>query len=167
MLQKKLTAGAGGRWGAYRDDAVVGGEKAGRLRFISGIGPARAVQQLLGRPRCPPRGVVALVRHPQERAGVAGVDPQELIGEQMFPKQIELLTRKGVPPYCYDYIDSPERLNERALPPIEYFRNELSESDCDHADYAHAVKVWESFKCHTLRDYHIPADRCPAVDRCP
>ena len=41
---------------------------------------------------------------------------------------VELLKRKGI--FCYDYLDSFERLAETALPSREQFLSKLSNADC-------------------------------------
>ena len=72
----------------------------------------------------------------------------------MFPNSdVELLKRKDV--FCYDHIDSFERLNEPSLPHREAFFNKLSEEECSEADYTHAQHVWTEFKCKTFKDYII------------
>ena len=60
--------------------------------------------------------------------------------------------RKGV--YPYEYMDSWERFDETALPPIEKFYSSLTDSHISKEDYEHATKVWNTFKCKTLGDYH-------------
>ena len=75
--------------------------------------------------------------------------PQYFIGAD--DEHLQLLERKGV--FCYDYIDSFERLNERQLPPREQFFNKLSGQECSEEDYAHAQNVWEDFQCETLTHY--------------
>ncbi len=41
-----------------------------------------------------------------------------------------------------------------ASPPKEAFYSKLSDEHISGDDYAHAEKVWETFGCHTLGDYH-------------
>ena len=67
-------------------------------------------------------------------------------------EEFELLIRKGV--YPYEYMDSWERFDETKLPPIENFYSSLSASSISPEDYNHAIKVWKTFKCKTLGDYH-------------
>ena len=69
-----------------------------------------------------------------------------------FKKNIKLLTRKGV--YPYDYISSLDKLSETCLPPKEAFYSKLYDEDISDEDYQHAIKVWKTFRCHTIRDYH-------------
>lgn len=49
--------------------------------------------------------------------------------------------------FCYEYIDSFEKLYETALPPIEAFHSKLNDKSCSVEDYEPA------FKCKTRRDY--------------
>ena len=69
-----------------------------------------------------------------------------------FKKNVDLLTRKGV--YPYDYVSSLEKLSETQLPPKEEFYSKLNDEDITEDDYQHAINVWNSFKCESLRDYH-------------
>ena len=66
--------------------------------------------------------------------------------------EFNLLFRKGV--YPYEYMDSWERFDDTALPPIEKFYSSLTDSHISKEDYEHATKVWNTFKCKTLGDYH-------------
>ena len=65
---------------------------------------------------------------------------------------MELLTRKGV--YPYDYVSSIEKLSETQLPLKSEFYSKLNNEDITDADYQHALNVWNTFKCKTIRDYH-------------
>ena len=64
---------------------------------------------------------------------------------------VELLTRKGV--YPYDYVSSIERFSETQLPPKSEFYSRLND-DISDADYQHALNVWNTFQCQTIRDYN-------------
>lgn len=64
----------------------------------------------------------------------------------------ELLMRKGV--YPYEYMDSWERFTETRLPPKEAFYSKLSDEHICEEDYTHAQRVWTTFGCTTLGDYH-------------
>ena len=78
---------------------------------------------------------------------------------------VALLERKGV--FCYDHIDSFERLEEPTLPNRDAFYNKLSGEECSQADYAHAQHVWTEFKCNTLKDYmilYLLSDICSLAD---
>ena len=64
----------------------------------------------------------------------------------------DLLLRKGV--YPYDYMDSWERFEEPQIPPKEAFYSKLSDENISEDDYVHARRVWESFRCRNMGDYH-------------
>ena len=70
----------------------------------------------------------------------------------VFKKNVDLLTRKGV--YPYDYISSLDKLLETSLPPKEAFYSQLYDEDISDEDYQHAILVWNTFNCKTIRDYH-------------
>ena len=72
--------------------------------------------------------------------------------KEIFGENIDLLTRKGV--YPYDYVSSIEKLSETQLPPKEEFYSKLNDEDITDDDYQHANKVWNTFKCQTIKDYH-------------
>ena len=63
-----------------------------------------------------------------------------------------LLTRKGV--YPYDYVTSINKLKETKLPSKEAFYSKLLDQEISDEDYQHAIKVWNTFNCQTLQDYH-------------
>ena len=46
------------------------------------------------------------------------------------------------------------KLSETQLPPKEAFYSKLDEEDISEDDYKHAIKVWNTFNCKTIRDYH-------------
>ncbi|XP_055316607.1 uncharacterized protein LOC129576103 [Sitodiplosis mosellana] len=75
--------------------------------------------------------------------------------------QMELLERKGV--FCYDYVDSWEKLEETELPPIEAFHSKLSGENVSDKDYNFAREVWSKFDVKTLGEY---ADLYLKVDVC-
>ena len=72
--------------------------------------------------------------------------------KHVFKKNTELLTRKGV--YPYDYVSSLEKLSETQLPPKDSFYSKLNDEEISDDDYQHAIKVWNTFECKTIRDYH-------------
>ena len=72
--------------------------------------------------------------------------------KQVFKKNTELLTRKGV--YPYDYVSSLEKLSETQLPPKEEFYSKLNDEEISDDDYQHAINVWNTFECKSIRDYH-------------
>ena len=63
-----------------------------------------------------------------------------------------LLTRKGV--YPYDYVTSIDKLKETKLPSKEAFYSKLYDEEISDEDYQHAIKVWDTFNCQALQDYH-------------
>ena len=69
-----------------------------------------------------------------------------------FYKDINLLKQKGV--YPYEYIDSRDKLNETQLPSIEAFCSTLKQETITEEEYQHAQKVWNTFNCQTLLNYH-------------
>ena len=71
-----------------------------------------------------------------------------------FPREEErdLLLRKGV--YPYDHMSSWDRFSAKSLPPKSEFENKLNESSISDADYAHAQKVWKTFKMADMTSYH-------------
>ena len=66
------------------------------------------------------------------------------------PLKLELLLRKGV--YPYDYFTDMSKFEDE-LPPRSAFYNSLTETECSPEDYRHAVKVWNVFKCRSLKDF--------------
>ena len=70
----------------------------------------------------------------------------------VFKKNVDLLTRKGV--YPYDYVSSLDKLSETQLPPKEEFYSKLNDEDISDDNYQHAIKVWNTFGCKEIRDYH-------------
>ena len=65
---------------------------------------------------------------------------------------ISLLKQKGF--YPYEYIDSIDRLQEKELPGKEKFYSTLTGKTITDPEYSHAQKVWETYNCNTLLDYH-------------
>ena len=63
----------------------------------------------------------------------------------------KLLERKGVFPY--GWFDSLEKLEEKRLPIIDKFHNELDNENKNEADYEHVQNVFNTF-CKTMTDYH-------------
>ena len=63
-----------------------------------------------------------------------------------------LLLRKGV--YPYEYMDSWKRFKEESLPDKESFYSELNNEHITDEDYAHAQKVWDTFKIKNLGEYY-------------
>ena len=65
---------------------------------------------------------------------------------------VSRLTRKGV--YPYDYVTSIDKFKERKIPSKEDFYSKLYDEEISDEDYQHALKVWNTFNCQTLQDYH-------------
>ena len=84
---------------------------------------------------------------------VANLQPGDFHNtKEVFKENVDLLTRKGV--YPYDYVSSLKKLNETQLPPKEAFYSYLNDEHITDEDYQHALNVWNTFKCKTIRDYH-------------
>ncbi len=83
-----------------------------------------------------------------------GKDQFGTLTSQMLvkPESLDLLKRKGVFPY--DFMSDFSKLSVRSLPSKEEFYNQLSDEHISDEDYDHARKVWESFGCKTMKDYH-------------
>ncbi|KAL9976670.1 hypothetical protein ACROYT_G013996 [Oculina patagonica] len=64
----------------------------------------------------------------------------------------ELLCKKGI--YPYEYMDSWGRFKETSLPEKEKFYSKLNDEHITDKEYEHAQKVWKTFGCQTLGDYH-------------
>ena len=72
--------------------------------------------------------------------------------KEIFRENVDLLSRKDV--YPYDYVSSMEKLSETHLPPKEEFYSHLNDEGISDNDYHHAINVWNTFKCKSIRDYH-------------
>ena len=84
---------------------------------------------------------------------VGNLQPEDFQNtKEIMKDNIELLFRKGV--YPYDYVSSLEKLSETQLPTKEKFYSRLNDEDISDEDYTHAINVWNTFKCQTIRDYH-------------
>ena len=66
--------------------------------------------------------------------------------------KFDLLLRKGV--YPYEYMDSWKKFKEESLADKEYFYSKLNNEHITVEDYAHAQKVWSTFKIKNLGKYH-------------
>ena len=63
----------------------------------------------------------------------------------------DIIRRKGVFPYSY--FNSPSRLQESCLPPIEAFKDDLTGAECTPSEYAHAQRAWSELGCRSFREY--------------
>lgn len=70
---------------------------------------------------------------------------------ELTPRQLELLSKKGVFPY--EYLDSMGKLDETKLPSIDKFYSSLTGSRISKEDYQHALTVFKEFNCKNLSDY--------------
>lgn len=66
-------------------------------------------------------------------------------------EQLRLLERKGV--FCYDYVDSWEKLNETSLPSKDEFFSALTNQECSDKDYQFAQEIWSKFNISDLGEY--------------
>lgn len=64
----------------------------------------------------------------------------------------ELLFGKGI--FMYEYLTSIDKFKEDKLPPKEAFYSRLNDSELSDADYERAQKIWKTFNCRTIHDYH-------------
>ena len=71
---------------------------------------------------------------------------------RVIKNNTSLLTRKGI--YPYDYVSSIYKLKETKLPSKEDFYSKLYDEEISEEDFQHAIKVWNTFNCQTLQDYH-------------
>ena len=84
---------------------------------------------------------------------VGNLQPDDFYNtKEIMKENVDLLTRKGV--YPYDYVSSIEKLSETQLPPKDQFYSKLNDEDISDEDYQHAINVWNTFKCQTIKDYH-------------
>ena len=74
--------------------------------------------------------------------------------KDQFPdsEKFELMSSKGIFPYSY--MRGRDNFQETALPPIESFYNDLTESEIEPSEYERALRVWDVFKMRTMKDYH-------------
>ena len=63
-------------------------------------------------------------------------------------KKFALLLRKGI--YPYEYIDLQKRFKKESLPDKEYFYSKRNNEHITNEGYAHAQKVWSTFKKKNL-----------------
>lgn len=56
-------------------------------------------------------------------------------------------------PFCYEFLDGPEKLAEDRLPPKSAFFDSVSEKNISDDEYHHAQAMWDAMKMRTLKDY--------------
>ena len=84
---------------------------------------------------------------------VLNLQPTDFVNtRRKFKHNTPLLTRKGV--YPYDYVFSLEKLSETKLPPKEEFYSKLNDEHISEEDFYHAIRVWDTLNCKTIKDYH-------------
>ena len=84
---------------------------------------------------------------------VSNLSPDEFYcTKHAFKKNTNLIARKGV--YPYDYVSSFDKLSETQLPPKDEFYSKLNDQGITDEDYKHAINIWNTFNCKTIRDYH-------------
>ena len=66
---------------------------------------------------------------------------------------LPLIVRKGV--MCYNYITCFKTLEEKKLPAIECFFNDLTGKDISLDEYQFANEIFRVFKCRNIKDYLI------------
>lgn len=64
----------------------------------------------------------------------------------------QLLTEKQC--YPYSYFKSFSNFEEKSLPPISCFFNDLKEEEMSKVDYERVQKLWDKFELQTLGDLH-------------
>ena len=62
-----------------------------------------------------------------------------------------LLNNKGY--FCYDYLDDPDRLTDRLLPPLPAFHNKLTSTEPDPVRYKEAQEIYSLLQCRNIDDY--------------
>ena len=84
-----------------------------------------------------------------------------IIGTRYPGADFKLLLRKGV--FQYDFLNSFDKFNERALPAREAFFSTLRGEECLQVDYDYAQRVWAGFNWRSLEDYlklYLASDVC-------
>ena len=65
--------------------------------------------------------------------------------------QRQILLRKGI--FCYEYMTSSSKFEEKSLPPIADFYSKLTGTGITPEEYAHAQRVWKMMKIENLGQY--------------
>ena len=81
-----------------------------------------------------------------------GDDKFRVLKKYVGTDKVPLLLRKGV--YPYEYMDSFSKFEEPRLPSTDHFYSSLKEEHISDDDYEHPQRVFQSFHCRTLGDYH-------------
>lgn len=83
---------------------------------------------------------------------VKGLGPDQFKTLEKEMGTNKLLKQKGVFPY--EFMSDFKKLSVGSLPLKKEFYSQLNNSNISNEDYEHAQKVWETFNCKTMRDYH-------------
>ena len=84
---------------------------------------------------------------------VSNLQPSDFKNTKVIIKNnVALLTQKEV--YPYDHVSSIDKFSETQLPPKLEFYSRLNNEDNSEEEYQHALNVWNTFNCKTIRDYH-------------
>lgn len=67
-------------------------------------------------------------------------------------EKMSLLLRKGV--FCYEYIDTFKKFDQKFLPSIDFFYSSLNFSTVSIEDYKHACIVFKEFQCMNIGEFH-------------
>ena len=81
-----------------------------------------------------------------------GEDKFRVLKKYIDTDKVPLLLRKGV--YPYEYMDSFSKFEEPRFPSKDHFFSSLKDEHISDDDYQHAQRVFQSFHCRTLGDYH-------------
>lgn len=63
------------------------------------------------------------------------------------------LLRNSKQCFCYEYIDSFEKLSETCLPPYEHFYSSLKGKNISREDYERTLLIYDKFNCKTILDF--------------
>ena len=72
--------------------------------------------------------------------------------EAFSGEKLDLMKVKGL--YPYDYMDSFQKFSQTELPKREDFYSLLTDEEISESEYAHAKKVWKTFKIKNMGQYH-------------
>jgi hypothetical protein len=78
-----------------------------------------------------------------------------------FPEHMELLCKKGHYPYAW--VDSPEKMKFRGLPPREAFDNDLTGEKLTDDQWNHVQEIYRVFKIEYFEEYHNIYLKCDCV----
>lgn len=72
--------------------------------------------------------------------------------KEFSEEQLQIVTKKGV--YPYHYMDSFKKFTQTSLSPKQDFYSRMADQHITDWQYKHAKRVWETFKCKIMEDYH-------------